>query len=197
MIRFIVTKKSITFAKYLRSLHILTSRMDRKKVELKSDNRINMVIQRWQSVLLLITAAVMACFTFCSLGQIQLPEYTLNFTTFGFCIEGQSTDGAASGYVVYSWPMFIVSLLSALIPLVNIFMFKNLKLQKMLCLIEVLFILAVVGIGCVYGYNSFAPYYVSWSSLIIAPLLAFLADIFAYNRILSDERAIKDSERLR
>lgn len=156
-----------------------------------------MVIQRWQSVLLLITAIVMACFTFCSLGQVQLEDYSLNFTTLGFSIEGESTEGGASGYVLYSWPMFIVSLLSAILPLINIFLYKNLSLQKMICLIEVLFILAVVGIGCIYGYNSFAPHYVSWSSLIVAPLLAFLADVYAYNRIESDRRKLRDADRLR
>ena len=39
-----------------------------------------MVIQRWQSVLLLIAAVVMGCFTFMSLGQVQLPDYTCNLT---------------------------------------------------------------------------------------------------------------------
>ena len=52
-----------------------------------------MVIQRWQSVLLLIAAVVMGCFTFMSLGQVQLPDYTCNFTTLGFDIEGIATDG--------------------------------------------------------------------------------------------------------
>jgi hypothetical protein len=43
-----------------------------------------MVIQRWQSVLLLVAAVAMATFSFLSLGQIQLSDYTLNFTTLGF-----------------------------------------------------------------------------------------------------------------
>ncbi len=68
-----------------------------------------MVIQRWQSVLLLIAVIVMAAFTFMSLGQIQLPEYTLNFTTLGFYIEGEATNGAATGYVANTWLFFIVS----------------------------------------------------------------------------------------
>ncbi len=158
-----------------------------------------MVIQRWQSVLLLIAAVMMACFTFASLGQVQLTDYSLNFTTFGFKIEGVSTDGAPSGYVMYTWPLFCVSLLATILPFINIFLFKNLPLQKMVCLIEVLFILAAVGIGCFFGYQAFADQgqYVSWSSVIIAPLLAFLADVFAYNRILSDHRRIKAADRIR
>lgn len=156
-----------------------------------------MVIQRWQSVLLLIAAVVMACFTFMPLGQVQMSEYTCNFTTIGFEIEGTATDGGPSGYVMHTWGLFAVSLLSFIIPLVAIFCYKNLKLQKMLCVIEVLFLLTVTAMGCIYGYSTFDGASVSWSSLIIAPLLAFIADIFAYNRICADNRRLRAADRLR
>ena len=58
-----------------------------------------MVIQRWQSVLLLIVAALMGSFTFLSLGQIQMPEESLNFTTLGFEIEGIPTDEIGRAHV--------------------------------------------------------------------------------------------------
>lgn len=156
-----------------------------------------MVIQRWQSLLLLVAAVVMACFTFFSLGQIQMPEYSLNFTTLGFEIEGEAAPGAPSGYLLHTWVFFIVSLMSCLLPLLNIFIFKNMKLQKTLCLIEVFFLLAVVAIGCIYGYYYFDGYQVSWSSLIVAPLLAFLADVFAYNRISADLKLLRSVDRIR
>lgn len=155
-----------------------------------------MVIQRWQSVLLLIAAVMMACFTFMSLGQLQLPEYTCNFTTLGFEIEGIATHDGPSGYTQHTWGFFVVSLMSFLIPLVAIFCYKNMRLQKMLCLIDVLFLFALAGIGCVLGYSN-PQQSVSWSSVIIAPLIAFLADIFAYNRICSDQRKLRSADRLR
>lgn len=156
-----------------------------------------MVIQRWQSIFLLIVATLMACFTFCSLGQVQLPDYSLNFTTLGFSIEGESTGGAPTGYVAYTWPFFIVSILSFLIPLINIFLFKNIKLQKTLCLIELLFIMALIAIGAGYGYCQFEDAAVSWSSLIVAPVLAFVGDVMAYNRISHDQRLLRAADRLR
>ncbi len=156
-----------------------------------------MVIQRWQSVLLLVAAVAMATFSFLSLGQIQLPDYTLNFTALGFFIEGEATNGAASGYYMHTWPLFIVSLMCAIIPLINIFLFKNLRLQKTLCLIGILFILAAVSIGCGYGYCAFEGAAVSWSTLIIAPLLALIADIMAYSRINSDQKMLRSVDRIR
>lgn len=156
-----------------------------------------MVIQRWQSVLLLIVAVMMACFTFLSLGQVQLENYSLNFTTLGFTYEGQPTDGAPSGYYMHTWGFFIVSLLTIILPLINIFLYKNLKLQKNLCIIEVFLMLAILAIGVVYGYYQFSTAYVQWSSIIIAPLLALIANLMAYNRISADARLLKAADRLR
>lgn len=156
-----------------------------------------MVIQRWQSVLLLIVAVMMACFTFLSLGQVQLTDYTLNFTTLGFTYEGEAAVGAPSGYYMHTWAFFIVSLLSLILPLINIFLYKNLNLQKRVCLLEVFFLLALLAIGIVYGYYFFETTTVSWSSIIIAPLIAFVADVMAYNRICSDQRLLKAADRLR
>lgn len=156
-----------------------------------------MVIQRWQSVLLLIAAVMMGCFTFMSLGQVQLPDYTCNFTTLGFDIEGIATNGGPAGFVSHTWILFAVSILSSIIPFIAIFCFKNLRLQKMLCLMEILFIVAVICIGALYGYYSFPQASVSWSSLIIAPFLAIAADILAYNRICADCRKLRAADRLR
>lgn len=155
-----------------------------------------MVIQRWQSVLLLVAAVMMGCFTFFSLGQVQLPEFSLNFTTLGFSIEGEVTSGPA-GYVMHSWPLFILSLMSCVLPLINIFLFRNLRQQKTLCLIEVLFIVAVTCMGAYYGYYGIENGAVSWSSLIIAPLIAFFADVFAYFRINSDKKLLESVDRFR
>lgn len=158
-----------------------------------------MVIQRWQTVFLLIVAAMMSCFTFCSLGQVQMPDMSLDFSTIGFSIEGEATDGAPSGYYMYTWPFFIVSLLSVVLPFIAIFLFKNMKLQKNVCSIEMLFIVALVVIGCLYGYDSeaFQGNSVRWSSVVVALPLALVADILAYNRISSDQKLLRSTERLR
>ena len=156
-----------------------------------------MVIQRWQSVLLLVVVVCMACFTFMSLGQVSTPGYELNFTTLGFSYEGEATNGAATGMMASTWIFFVVSLVSAIIPLITIFMFKNLKLQKTLCLVECLFIVAVIVIGACYGYDESLGAPVSWSSLAAAPFISLIADAMAYQRISADARTLRDADRLR
>lgn len=154
-----------------------------------------MVIQRWQSVLLLIVAVVMGMFSFLSLGQVQLPDYTLNFTAMGFTVEGEGVN--IDPNFRQTFPFFAISLLSAIVPLISIFLFKNLRLQKTLCLIEALFLVAVMIIAGYEGYQSIPGGNISWSSMVVAPFIAIVAVAMAYSRISSDQRKLRDAERLR
>lgn len=158
-----------------------------------------MVIQRWQSVFLLIVTAMMACFTFFSLGQVQMPDFSLDFTTMGFSIEGEATGGGPIGYYMHTWPFFSISLLCTLLPFIAIFMYRNMRLQKTICIIEVLLIVTLVLMGLAYGYKNEAleSYQVSWSSLIITLPIAVVADLLAYNRISADQKLLRSTERLR
>lgn len=153
-----------------------------------------MVIQRWQSILLLCAVVVMACFSFMSLGQIQTPDFTFNFTTLGFYPEGEPTGGNVPEGVS-SWYFFAVSILSAILPLIAIFSFNQYKLQKNLCLLTILLLACVICIGAVLGYGG--DYNVEWSTLVCAPFIAMLATIMAYQRIKADHRLLKSADRLR
>lgn len=157
-----------------------------------------MVIQRWQSILLLVAFVMMTGFSFISLAQVQLPEYTLNFTTLGFTYEGIATDGAPAGYECHTWALFAISLLSALIPFIAIFCFKNMRLQLRLCLIDVLLIISTVATGACVAYTQFGNATIGWSSgAVVAPILALIAVIYAYIRIKSDIRLLRSADRLR
>lgn len=156
-----------------------------------------MVIQRWQSVLLLCAAVLMTFFCFVSLGQIQLPDYTCNFTSVGFKIEGIPTSGGESGYVLYTWPLLVLSILSAFIPAVSIFCYKKLRFQKSLCLIELVVLISVITVACVYGYRSFESASVSWGTMAMAPIVSFIVVMMAYQRICSDQRLLRAADRLR
>ena len=156
-----------------------------------------MVIQRWQSVILLLTVALMACFTFLSLGQVQTAQYSLNFTCLGFSIEGIPTDGSASGLMIHTWFLFIVALMSIIIPFITIFMYRNLPLQKRLCLIEILFIVSAICIAGWEGYRGVEGYECQWSSLAIAPFLALILMIMAWSLINKDHKLLKSVDRIR
>ncbi|MDE5840308.1 MAG: DUF4293 domain-containing protein [Muribaculaceae bacterium] len=157
-----------------------------------------MLIQRWQSVMLLIAGVMMGIFSFCSLGQIQAEAYTFNVTALGICREGIATapDEATGISTVF---LFIVSLLAFILPIVDIFCFKNLRLQKDVALISALFTVAA-GIIAAFTASGFASGFgenVSWSIFICAPLVALIADILACRLISSDRKKLRAADRLR
>lgn len=154
-----------------------------------------MVIQRWQSVLLLIAVILMGCFSFLSLGQVQTSDFTFNFTASGFFQEGISTGATAEP--VSTWYFFAVSLISMVLPFIAIFTFKNYKLQKNLCLLTLLMLVCVIIIGAELGYQTIDGGEVEWSSIVCAPYISIIAVCMAYGRINRDHKIIADSERLR
>lgn len=155
-----------------------------------------MIIQRWQSVLLLIAAAVMACFTFLSLGQVTTTDYTFNFTSLGFFSEGVTT-GNGEEINIPTWYFFMLSLTTTVILVIDIFLFKNLVLQKKICLVGILFIVASGAVGGCLGYSCIQDGYMGWSSVALCPFIAIIAAILAYNRMTSDQRLLKAADRLR
>ncbi len=157
-----------------------------------------MVIQRWQSVMLLIAGVMMGIFSFCSLGQIQTEAYTFNVTALGIFREGIATapDEATGIHTLF---LFIVSILSCLLPIVDIFCFKNMRLQKNVAIISALFTAAAALITTVTasGFASDFDSNVGWSTFICAPLVAIIGDILAFRLISSDQKKLRAADRLR
>lgn len=156
-----------------------------------------MVIQRWQSVLLLIGCVLMALNSFLTLGQLQCPDFTLDFTASGFSYAGEPTSGAPTGYAAHTWLLLAVSVTSALLPLVAIFCYRNTSLQKRLTLIGILFIMTTIVCGITYGYQTFDEGRMVWDEMCCAPLLALVAECLAWRRIRSDEKKLAAADRIR
>lgn len=155
-----------------------------------------MIIQRWQSLLLLMAVAVMACFTFLSLGQFTTTDLTYNFNSLGFHPEGMPTDGSEP-VEIKTWYFFMLSLTTTVILFIDIFLFNNLRLQKRVCLVCMLFIIASAAVAGCLGYACFNKGYMGWSTVAICPFIAIVATILAYNRMSADQRLLRASERLR
>lgn len=146
----------------------------------------------------MITVALMACFSCLSLGQVQTADSTYNFTCLGFSIEGDPAQpGVPHGYQVYTWFLFIVSVMSAVIPFINIFLYRNLPLQKRMCLIEILFLLSTICIAGWEGYRGVPGYECSWSSLAMAPFMGLILMVMTWNLINRDHKLIKSVDRIR
>lgn len=84
-----------------------------------------MVLQRWQSVFLLLAAILMGIYTFSPIAEIETAGNALEVSMLG--------TGAANG--AYMWGFFGISALVVLLALATIFKYKTLKLQRRLCVI--------------------------------------------------------------
>lgn len=157
-----------------------------------------MVIQRWQSVLLLIAVVMMGLFAFLSLGQVQLEApTTLNFTSSGFSYEGEPAVGMPSGVLLHTWYFFTLTLLAAILSFIDIFLYKNLTLQIKVGMVLILIIIADIAVAACLGYTAIDGGDVSWSSVAIAPFIALIAVIVAVRCMKSDLRKLAAADRIR
>ncbi len=154
------------------------------------------MIQRIQTVYLLIVTALMAVTLFVPLawfgsdaGQFDLYAFSL-----------QTADGEAVQSTVY---MGILSALACALPVVTIFLYKRRLLQIRLCVVEIVLLIGAVVMEAVY-------YFLSWrvfSDLtfhtqgfrpaIALPLVCLLFSYLAARAIFRDELMIRAADRIR
>lgn len=156
-----------------------------------------MVIQRWQSVLLLAAAVMMGCFTFFSLGQVSTTDFTFNFSSLGFTYEGNGPDYSNGETFLSTWYFFALTLTTTILLLIDIFLYRNLPLQKKICWVNILLIIASIAVGATLGYTAIEGGTINWSSQICSPLIALIATLMAWGRIQSDHNKLRAVDRIR
>lgn len=137
-----------------------------------------MVIQRWQSVLLLLAVVMMAIFCITPLATYETGEQ-------------------AAVYVKDAPVLMTVALLVAVLLFISIFMYKNLKRQITVTLLSIMLIAVtlVTGIFVVYRACPGAELViVGGVSLLVIALIFALA---AYRFMKSDQRKLRSYDRLR
>ncbi len=148
-----------------------------------------MVIQRLQTLYLLLAAIMMAAFAFC-------PSVLISH-------DGQQyvLSALASGIAGNTHPDMLLSAITALafiLTIVTIFKYKDLKLQLKLCSITAalsITLLIVVAIIAITQRNT--EYQIEPTFYNILPVLAFVCYILAYRGVKHDKKLLSSSERLR
>ena len=154
-----------------------------------------MVIQRWQSVFLLIAALLMAFYAFLPVAGFTFGGVSYELSLLGISslvLDGGSaiTPATVSPEVV-SWPL---SVLVAVLSLVAIFKFKQMKLQKTLCMACIILTVAVIAslLVLVNGWSDLRYYFSN-----VMPVLAILFYILAIRGITKDQKILSSYDRLR
>ncbi len=150
-----------------------------------------MVIQRLQTLYLLIATVLMVVFAFCPSVIIQSggPEYAIGVLKTGVA-------GATHPDLL----MTTVGALVVLLSLITIFKFKNLKLQLKLCSINAALTVTLLLISVILALTLRGKAEVGSVSFTLynaLPVVAVVMQIMAYRAIMHDKKLLSSSERLR
>ena len=140
-----------------------------------------MVIQRKQSLFLLIAAILMGVFAF-------MPSL---IDANGSTMLGGYREGV-------DMIPFVLSCLTALLSFLTIFKFKSLRFQKILCVVNILLIIATLATICSIALmHKDCDLLGSITYYNILPVLAIIFLLLAHKGITHDQRLLSGSSRIR
>ncbi len=149
-----------------------------------------MVIQRIQSIYLLIAVILMAVFAF-------FPALTFELGGREF-VYGALEAGKVG--VTHIDPLMLtLVILISLLALIDIFLFKNLQRQMTVCFVDIIIGLAMlvaIGIQAFYvgGREGVT---LTWSWYLVLPVLSVIFLMMAHKAMSRDKKLLRDADRLR
>ncbi len=149
-----------------------------------------MVIQRIQSVYLLIAVILMAVFAFFPALSFQLGDKTV--------LYGALESGRAGSMHVDPLMLTLIVLIS-LLALIDIFLYKNLQRQMTVCFVDIIIgiaMLVAIGIQAftVHGREGWS---VCWQWYLVLPVLSICFLMLAHKSMSNDKKKLRDADRLR
>lgn len=153
------------------------------------------MIQRIQSLYLLVVAALMAVTLFVPLAWFFADS--VDYRLYAFSL--QTLDGVAMQSTVY---MGLLLLASCLLPLVTIFLYRRRMLQIRLCVVEMVLLLGSVIMEGIYYYlcsRAFADMECmkGFKPAIALPLVCLFFMYLAARAIFRDELLVRAADRIR
>ena len=145
-----------------------------------------MVLQRWQTVFLLLAAIAMAVFTFMPVMGLVTDNGNITLSAMG-CAEGG----------VSSLGLLVMDCLVVLLSLVTIFKYRDLKLQQRLCKVIIMLLIVIIVDIAVMWLMQRGQAIAVLTPWVALPFVALFFTIWARGRIKADRKLLSDSERIR
>ena len=154
------------------------------------------MIQRIQSIYLLCAAVFMAVFAFMPYFTITTVDATYQLTTCGL-----ETVAAENAITVSSqnYTVAILAVLTIALSVIAIFLYKNRRVQMLVCKINYLLYATLYIVMALYAYISYGDLQGSGfatTSYVVFPVCAIITNYLAISAIAKDERMVRDSERM-
>lgn len=152
------------------------------------------MIQRIQTIFLLLTAIFMGAAIFCPLFEIiDGGKLALTFHSFGI--------GTMFNAEYPTWGVLTFAILSTMLPIFNIFLYKKRRLQANVALVTALSIVVYYVATMVYLNTYLAKieseYVLNVQFGVFLPVIALILDLLAVFRIRKDEKLVRSLDRIR
>jgi hypothetical protein len=109
------------------------------------------MIQRIQTLYLLLTAAMMTMMVLFPLAQFVIDGR--EFVLTAFKLSSVPTDGATAELITNTWGLGVAIVAAAALPLVNIFLFRKRALQFRLCMSQFALLLGSIALGLMFYFR--------------------------------------------
>ena len=149
-----------------------------------------MVIQRIQTVYLLIAVILMAVFAF-------FPA--LSFELGGREFVYGALEAGKVGVTHIDPLMLTLVLLICFLAFIDIFLYKNLQRQMTVCFVDIIIGIAMLIAICIQAFyvGNRDGWTVTWHWAVLLPVLAIIMLMLAHKSMSNDKKALRDSDRLR
>ena len=162
------------------------------------------MIQRRQTVYMLLTAILSALLLFMPLMSFNANGEVMRFTIFGI----KNPIDTMSLSTTYTWPLVVLTVLMTAAPIVTIFLYKKRELQVRLCRLNMLVNMIFIGLVFIYYEsdvmsvifaveNDIYSFDVAYFVGMAFPLVNLVLEILAIRGIKKDIELLKSVDRLR
>ncbi len=154
------------------------------------------MIQRVQTIYMFLVAVLTVLIFAMPLASFMADGQAVDLTALGI----KSADGKT---IVSSLHMTVLISLAAVLPLVNIFLFKKRWVQIRLCLVQMILQLGVIVYFVFYIINlnssvsEFQTQAMSLKPALIFPLVNIILSYLAYRGVVKDEALVRSLDRIR
>lgn len=141
-----------------------------------------MVIQRWQTLLLLVAVVLMGFMCVSPLAQSAVVE----------------ASEAPAQFFVHEAPVFLIlNIVIAVLLFIDIFMFKNLRLQMRVAVFSLVLMAASAVTGGFILYKAMPDANIVWTGAVLLLVLAAFFAVMALRMMKKDYKLLRSVDRLR
>lgn len=141
-----------------------------------------MVIQRWQTLLLLVAVVLMGFMCVSPLAQSAVVEASV----------------APTKFFVHEAPVFLIlNIVIAVLLFLDIFMFKNLRLQMRVAVFSLVLMAASAVTGGFILYQAMPDATIVWTGAVLLLVLAAFFAVMALRMMKKDYKLLRSVDRLR